>query len=577
MVLREGSSHWISVQEFSGDASTIQWILLVLKEDGSKRSFVQDGPFTLAQVNEMIQSGKVRYADFAWKAGMSTWSRIGDVPEFNRRLEPRTDSLPKPDTTVLAPPPAEVTASTISSQIQDYKPVMPMPEIKPPPPKESTGVDILEQRTVVGFQMPKVDIPKAQAKPKNLDDQATVIRTKEDLLDQVTPIPERLVKKPEAAPAVEPDAEKLKKIQAAERLIELLKNTGLKSQSKWFSLSRGLQYSLAVSAAMIIGFFVVLVSNLIDTKGEELATSGAESIQVVKSSSETAPAPNIGDNSTAASAPPQAKPASAPVVSATTPAVNLSNSQATSTITKTSPPNDSQAIRLTPISGNSTNAKVIVRADVRAKVRARILGKTGQVLDVPAYLRVVEIPLANGEGRIDFLKLKAPLGLYEVLVSDGKAKSKIEIFYGTKTNDFIRKQEAHIRSIAYQQQTEKRTMTSILNRLDSQVQSLENKVAEAKVRPGIWPSFYKDWGSRTKLIENDFRKRSGFSVTAYPLERDFLSKLIKYLSQEGSRANQYITAPRGIASSEFTTVRIRSLIENKRSQLFLTSTRLELK
>lgn len=57
-----------------------EWVLLV--HDSDKR-FLQEGPFSIADLQSGLQQNTIRPDQFVWKAGLTGWSRIADRPEFN--------------------------------------------------------------------------------------------------------------------------------------------------------------------------------------------------------------------------------------------------------------------------------------------------------------------------------------------------------------------------------------------------------------------------------------------------------------------------------------------------------------
>ncbi len=99
LVFKVGTTDWLPlsrVSEFaqafglkedaSQDKQTPDWVLLKKVKTEKSSEFKQIGPFTVAQVIELIDQGEVRFSDFAWKKGYPTWAKISEVKEFEKPL-----------------------------------------------------------------------------------------------------------------------------------------------------------------------------------------------------------------------------------------------------------------------------------------------------------------------------------------------------------------------------------------------------------------------------------------------------------------------------------------------------------
>ncbi|MFV3409452.1 DUF4339 domain-containing protein [Bdellovibrio bacteriovorus] len=69
------------VQGMDIAADDKEWVLLVASDDG--KALVQEGPYSVREVQESLRSQRVSAQNYIWKSGMSGWSRILDRPEFN--------------------------------------------------------------------------------------------------------------------------------------------------------------------------------------------------------------------------------------------------------------------------------------------------------------------------------------------------------------------------------------------------------------------------------------------------------------------------------------------------------------
>lgn len=59
---------------------TKEWVLLA--QDADKR-LLQEGPFSLADLQAGLRQKKISPEQYVWKTGLTGWSRIADRPEFN--------------------------------------------------------------------------------------------------------------------------------------------------------------------------------------------------------------------------------------------------------------------------------------------------------------------------------------------------------------------------------------------------------------------------------------------------------------------------------------------------------------
>lgn len=57
-----------------------EWIVLVFNNDNPEG--LQQGPYSIVQVNEMLTQGSVSAEDYIWRSGLSGWVHIKDRGEF---------------------------------------------------------------------------------------------------------------------------------------------------------------------------------------------------------------------------------------------------------------------------------------------------------------------------------------------------------------------------------------------------------------------------------------------------------------------------------------------------------------
>lgn len=100
----KGDSKWKVVQsfnEFEGEfpekveKALEQWVVLKREIKDGKKVFIQLGPFPSSIVKQQIQEGSFEYTDYIWRDGMSEWSRVSTVSEFNSTPQSERDFFNK--------------------------------------------------------------------------------------------------------------------------------------------------------------------------------------------------------------------------------------------------------------------------------------------------------------------------------------------------------------------------------------------------------------------------------------------------------------------------------------------------
>ncbi len=57
-----------------------EWVLLVPAQDGQ---VLQEGPFSIQDIQKGLRNKKISFEQYVWKAGLSGWCKIKDRPEFS--------------------------------------------------------------------------------------------------------------------------------------------------------------------------------------------------------------------------------------------------------------------------------------------------------------------------------------------------------------------------------------------------------------------------------------------------------------------------------------------------------------
>jgi uncharacterized protein DUF4339 len=64
----------------SANAEEKEWILLLFNNENPEG--IQQGPYSVLQVQEMLRSAQVSLEDYVWRSGLSGWVHIKDRAEF---------------------------------------------------------------------------------------------------------------------------------------------------------------------------------------------------------------------------------------------------------------------------------------------------------------------------------------------------------------------------------------------------------------------------------------------------------------------------------------------------------------
>jgi hypothetical protein len=169
LVFRSGESKWRPLSEIaifalevkklsaeeksSAEDSGREWVLLV---KGKEKKRVQKGPFSVAEIRDMLRVGKLKVSDYVWRKGMKEWYRLQSFPEF---FEEKKSAPPVPSSSDV---------SDLLKNVLELQQASVPPEL---PPTEAHGPDLVKAKkdpreeaedlikTRVGFRLP----PKAKA------------------------------------------------------------------------------------------------------------------------------------------------------------------------------------------------------------------------------------------------------------------------------------------------------------------------------------------------------------------------------------------------------------------------------
>lgn len=163
LVFKEGDGQWLPAQDFSEITSLVKttasqfkvdadWIVLRSVEVDGREQYDQIGPFSIEQILQLLDKGKIKFTDFVWRNGYENWVPLGRLDEFENPLE----SSVQVDLSIYEKPRQEELSST-SKNVKVYK-----AKIKEEPaeerPKEARGEDLAKPKWSVE---PKTTLKKA--------------------------------------------------------------------------------------------------------------------------------------------------------------------------------------------------------------------------------------------------------------------------------------------------------------------------------------------------------------------------------------------------------------------------------
>ncbi len=213
---------------------------------------------------------------------------------------------------------------------------------------------------------------------------------------------------------------------------------------------------------------------------------------------------------------------------------------------------------------------VQTNAPVGEMIWFSVRGRSGEILRLPSFTAAISV--ARGDSEVptfDLGNLKLPTGNYQIEVAVGGVRKARSIFLGTKSAEFSKDLERHLKQISYQQQTEKRSLFHSARKLENLAKTLGEQYLRNKKEAGRWKSFYSTWQKDLKKSRSVFVDRVNVdrrNELAYPDEILALKTAAKKLDEQATALNDSIyanTQARDVAGGgnlaivkEFTRLRI---------------------
>lgn len=140
LIFKDGSEKWLplhSVKEFKeylheNEAPNLDdfWITLTKKMISDKSIvYVQNGPFSTAQIKQKLSQGDLAYSDFVWREGQNKWQRLSGLEVFNPAPIKWTPAVKLPHD--VETPPETFKADEVLAEILARRAAVPKLDIKP--------------------------------------------------------------------------------------------------------------------------------------------------------------------------------------------------------------------------------------------------------------------------------------------------------------------------------------------------------------------------------------------------------------------------------------------------------------
>ncbi|MCC6277392.1 MAG: DUF4339 domain-containing protein [Oligoflexia bacterium] len=519
LVFKQGLTKWVSIGEcpeferrgpeaVAHTAGTFEipkesgegWVLLV-KHDmpEGKHHYVQSGPFTHDQIKEKLERAEIKFEDHVWQKGMTHWTLIGSLDEFNRR-RPHIEIQPKPQLGEAGP---TVNTAPMSE---------PIPEVTPKPIPKALEAE----PTVTSFEI-KPEASTPQASPQS--------------------------------PVAEP-----------EPVLSLAHASGSDAQpespqgSKMSQLTKKQRLIIASSGALL-GMLVVYAG--LQTYRESIPKAPPLPSAERQTASQEVPQPPPLPPEPAAE-PPVVKSTEVNQAQEEMDRQALgSKTQQLQPVGKeeieVTPPNRIQKLSIMPLKVNSKRPQLVFETDLPkgSKIQIQLKGEPGEILSNKAVIKDYEVFVEEGKvPTVDLSQAKLKPGTYSVVAESSgmKAKATLSLLTGDK---MTKKKIAEFKKkIAKAEAAEKSAVSHRVKALKAsygQLKDFQLKTKVKKANKETWKRFYKKWKSDLDDQGKKNKKLMKDSKTQAQTFKSIEGLRLK-LSKIGSKMNKTFTGQRDVAS-----------------------------
>ncbi len=170
LVFKEGDGQWMPAEHFLEITGLVKtagtefkvdadWVVLRTIEVDGRNQYDQIGPFTIEQVLQLIDKGKVKFTDFVWRTGYENWVPLGHLDKLENPLE----SSVRVDMSIYEKPKVEELAAKPTQFFKPTRKIKLLPV--EPKPAEASGEDLAKEKWQVE-PPPKVKVREAKMAEK---------------------------------------------------------------------------------------------------------------------------------------------------------------------------------------------------------------------------------------------------------------------------------------------------------------------------------------------------------------------------------------------------------------------------
>ncbi len=187
LIFKEGEGQWMPAEHFPEIKNLIKmtptqfkadsdWIVLRTVEVNGRDQFEQIGPFSIEQVLQLIDKGRIKFTDFVWRNGYENWVPLGQVDQFENPLE----SSVQVDLSIYEKPRQEDLQAK-APLTKNYKPAERINSSvkEEPKPAEAKGEDLARAKwEVVAKSSPSKEKSQTPERQKPQEKEAAPIKEK---------------------------------------------------------------------------------------------------------------------------------------------------------------------------------------------------------------------------------------------------------------------------------------------------------------------------------------------------------------------------------------------------------------
>ncbi len=551
----------------SRGARALSWI--VLRPHSS--TYLQEGPFDTQAIIDGLQVGRFQFSQYAWHVGMNQWMRIGDLREFDRRSRSRESKphvpppLPDPIAAVLLEDDGDSEAEEFHITMRGLAKhdVTPNPLDSMQALKAALSVN---SSSAVGIGGAAAESPEDKSAQQKANKAASLVSTPnlagvpweqdvsdgyaasvELIDDENSGIDLRHDRTPAVEPQIGPDSGKVTDSDGLTQLDQtplpflppVSRRVVKDAWTKW-----GRHAAAGVQALVALVFFAHLVTtpaeslrqkpavkldSAPDLKSQQAASPQIESVE--KQSASDLP---VGQNSGQSN--------------------GQSNGQTLSVVSGPQVPAASLSdFNIVGLKLDRPDGQLVIQGSVPLGVPIAVTfkGRLGQILSKMSVRKTVSVSRKGGElPTLKLTDLKLPAGAYTVEVDAGGARTRNEIFIGTRDKKFLDRLETHLREISFETQSQKKALFYAAKELDILARDLAQNYGQLRTKPEQWSAFFKGWNKKVETVQRtlaDIGKKTS-DDQAYPEETAQLFQAFTSLNDVASQYDQATRQSRDIAS-----------------------------